>query len=183
MVLTGSPVGRAGRQSGVQRQIQNPDGGPHARSRRAVSECDREGGRRLAAHVVTVAPRGEAEGDVEGRREETTLEAVDARGEAPGRAQRGRRRRGRTRRSAAERGTPRGRPDAIRQEALEGLRAQSEKKPRGGSADDKRVKQLEKELRRKEKALAEAAAILVLRKKVQALWGEEGEDTTEDSDK
>ena len=71
----------------------------------------------------------------------------------------------------------------FRQEALEGLRAQSEKKPRGGSADDKRVKQLEKELRRKEKALAEAAAILVLRKKVQALWGEEGEDTTEDSDK
>ena len=71
----------------------------------------------------------------------------------------------------------------FRQEALDGLRAQSEKKPRGGSADEKRVKQLEKELRRKEKALAEAAAILVLRKKVQALWGDEGEDTTEDSDK
>ena len=135
-------------------------------------------------HVVTVAPRGEAEGDVEGRREEATLEAVDARVEAPRRAQRGRRRRGRTRRSAAEGGTPRGRHlTRFRQEALEGLRAQSEKKPRGGSADDKRVKQLEKELRRKEKALAEAAAILVLRKKVQALWGEEGEDTTEDSDK
>jgi len=36
----------------------------------------------------------------------------------------------------------------------------------------KEIKQLEAELRRKEKALAEAAALLVLQKKVQALWGE-----------
>lgn len=71
----------------------------------------------------------------------------------------------------------------FRQEALEGLRTHAERKPRGGSADDKRVKALEKELRRKEKALAEAAALLVLRKKIRALWGEEGEDTTEDSEK
>ncbi len=34
--------------------------------------------------------------------------------------------------------------------------------------------QLERELRRKEKALAEAAALLVLQKKFQALW--EGEE-------
>jgi transposase-like protein len=36
----------------------------------------------------------------------------------------------------------------------------------------KRIKQLERELRRKEKALAEAAALLVLEKKARALWGE-----------
>jgi transposase-like protein len=36
----------------------------------------------------------------------------------------------------------------------------------------KDIKQLEAELRRKEKALAEAAALLMLQKKVQALWGE-----------
>jgi len=36
-------------------------------------------------------------------------------------------------------------------------------------------KELERELRRKEKALAEAAALLVLKKKAQNLWGE-GED-------
>jgi len=36
----------------------------------------------------------------------------------------------------------------------------------------KEIKQLEAELRRKEKALAEAAALLVLQKKVQAIWGE-----------
>jgi transposase-like protein len=37
------------------------------------------------------------------------------------------------------------------------------------------IKQLDSELRRKEKALAEAAALLVLQKKVQALW-EDPED-------
>ena len=43
------------------------------------------------------------------------------------------------------------------------------------TAQAKRIRQLEAELRRKEKALAEAAALLVLQKKVQALW-EEPED-------
>lgn len=40
----------------------------------------------------------------------------------------------------------------------------------------KAIKHLEAELRRKEKALAEAAALLILQKKVRALWAEqEGE--------
>ena len=39
----------------------------------------------------------------------------------------------------------------------------------------RKIKELESELRRKEKALAEAAALLVLKKKLQTLW-EEGED-------
>jgi len=42
--------------------------------------------------------------------------------------------------------------------------------------DKKRIKQLEKELRRKEKALAETAALLVLRKKADAIWGENEDD-------
>ena len=42
-------------------------------------------------------------------------------------------------------------------------------------AQAKHIKQLEAELRRKEKALAEAAALLMLQKKVQALW-EDPED-------
>ena len=42
--------------------------------------------------------------------------------------------------------------------------------------DQKRIKHLERELKRKEKALAEVAALLVLQKKVQAIWGDpEGE--------
>ena len=40
----------------------------------------------------------------------------------------------------------------------------------------KEREKLEKELARKEKALAEAAALLVLRKKANAIWGTEDED-------
>lgn len=39
-------------------------------------------------------------------------------------------------------------------------------------ADRQRIHQLERELRRKEKALAEVAALLVLQKKAQAIWGD-----------
>lgn len=47
----------------------------------------------------------------------------------------------------------------------------------------KRIKELERELRRKEKALAEAAALLVLKKKLQSLgWGDEGGGTGERND-
>ena len=41
------------------------------------------------------------------------------------------------------------------------------------AAEKKRIKELERELRRKEKALAETAALLILRKKADAIWGEE----------
>lgn len=43
-------------------------------------------------------------------------------------------------------------------------------------ADKKRIKELERELRRKDKALAETAALLVLRKKLNALWDENEDD-------
>lgn len=42
--------------------------------------------------------------------------------------------------------------------------------------DKKRIRQLEKDLQRKEKALAEAAALLILRKKAQAIWGDKEDD-------
>lgn len=42
--------------------------------------------------------------------------------------------------------------------------------------EKQRAKQLEKELQKKEKALAEAAAILLLRKKAQAIWGDDEEE-------
>ena len=38
----------------------------------------------------------------------------------------------------------------------------------------KRIQQLERELARKEKALAEAAALMILRKKAEAIWGPRG---------
>ena len=46
------------------------------------------------------------------------------------------------------------------------------------SADAQRIQELERELRRKDAALAETAALLVLKKKVQAIWGDE-DDTTD----
>lgn len=56
------------------------------------------------------------------------------------------------------------------------------RKPSAKSTDGKRIKELERELRRKEKALAEAAALLVLRKKAQALWGDEDASTESKND-
>ena len=67
-----------------------------------------------------------------------------------------------------------------RQEALSGaLHSLSGKRARA-PARSTRERDLERELRRKEKALAEAAALLILRGKMQALWGEEGDDTTKE---
>lgn len=57
------------------------------------------------------------------------------------------------------------------------------KKKLGKNTDAKRIKELERELRRKDKALAEAAALLVLKKKVQAIWGDGDDDTTGGSGK
>lgn len=55
--------------------------------------------------------------------------------------------------------------------------AQVEKeKSRCRHEDKKQIKRLESELKRKEKALAEAAALLVLSKKCEAIWGISEED-------
>ncbi len=53
-------------------------------------------------------------------------------------------------------------------------KAKSKKK----SPEVKRIRELEKELRRKEKALAETAALLALKKQVQEIWGDEDDDTS-----
>ena len=44
------------------------------------------------------------------------------------------------------------------------------------TAERKRNRTLQKELLRKERALAEAAALLTLSKKAQAIWGNDGDD-------
>jgi transposase len=49
--------------------------------------------------------------------------------------------------------------------------------------DTKRLADVERELRRKEKALAEAAALLVLKKKVEGYWGDADDTTTSTSDR
>ena len=50
------------------------------------------------------------------------------------------------------------------------------------SPESKRIKELEWEVRRKDKALAEAAALLILKKKAEAIWGAMDEDTTADNE-
>jgi transposase-like protein len=60
-----------------------------------------------------------------------------------------------------------------RDQMLVGLEPKAAKR-----AETKRIQELERELRRKEKALAETAALLVLKKKAQAIWGGEDDDTT-----
>ena len=69
-------------------------------------------------------------------------------------------------------------PEQIRQwrEACEQAndwdRNQNKRLKKARKADEKRIKDLERDLGRKDKALAETAALLVLRKKAQAIWGE-----------
>ena len=46
-----------------------------------------------------------------------------------------------------------------------------------------RIRALERELARKEKALAEAAALLILKKKTPDLFGDEDDDTDEGNEK
>lgn len=57
-----------------------------------------------------------------------------------------------------------------KQECLNGLNSSSQKP---SSLDRRKIQSLEKELRRKEKALAETAALLVLQKKLNSLWEDE----------
>jgi len=61
-----------------------------------------------------------------------------------------------------------------RQEMIGALQNKaSGKKISANSTEAKRIRQLERELVRKDKALAETAALLVLKKKAQAIWGDE----------
>ena len=54
---------------------------------------------------------------------------------------------------------------------------------RGSMAMAKRIRALERELARKEKALAEAAALLMLKKKVTDLWEAEDVDTAAETER
>lgn len=70
-------------------------------------------------------------------------------------------------------------PDQIRQwrkaceQANDWDRSQNERLRQARKDDEKQLRKLERELRQKEKALAETAALLVLSKKLEAIWEEE----------
>ncbi len=69
--------------------------------------------------------------------------------------------------------------NAWKETCLEGHRSAAKRSPmerEENRRDKKRIRALEKELHRKEKALAEAAALLVLRKKLNAFWDEKSDE-------
>ena len=63
------------------------------------------------------------------------------------------------------------------QAATEALAAVDKPRRAKKSPEAKRVTELEQELARKEKALAELAALMVLKKKARAIWGDEADGT------
>jgi len=70
-----------------------------------------------------------------------------------------------------------------RKQMLAGLDGRGSKVDRkAANVEARRVKKLEHELRRKDKALAEAAALLILKKKAQAIWGDEDDNTAPENE-
>jgi transposase-like protein len=63
----------------------------------------------------------------------------------------------------------------------ETLSAQAPRSTRALS-DAKRIRELERDLARKDRALAETAALLILKKKMALFWGDEDDDTEPRSD-
>jgi transposase len=61
-----------------------------------------------------------------------------------------------------------------RKAAIVALQNPKKSKP---SPEAKRIRELEKDLRRKEKALAEVTALLALKKKIAEIWGDGDDDT------
>jgi transposase len=57
--------------------------------------------------------------------------------------------------------------------ALKGLHGQRAQ----ATPESRKIQELERELRRKDKALAEVTALLALKKKLEEIWGDEDDDT------
>ena len=70
-----------------------------------------------------------------------------------------------------------------RTQMVAGLKVGRRETFKGNSPDARRARELERELRRKEAALAETAALLVLQKKARAIWGAEDDSTPRRSGK
>ena len=69
-----------------------------------------------------------------------------------------------------------------RDQALAGLRGTEVASKLQTTRESREMRELRRELKRKDKALAETAALIVLKKKVQEIWGDEDDDTEPKSD-
>lgn len=65
----------------------------------------------------------------------------------------------------------------VTESAVASMRSPGRSDRKASAAEAQRIRVLERELKRKDKALAETAALLVLKKKAQAIWGDEDDDT------
>jgi transposase-like protein len=74
-----------------------------------------------------------------------------------------------------ERGLHEAELEEWRTAAAEAL-APGKSRKKSKKSDSKRVRELERQLARKDRALAEAAALLMLKKKAQAIWGDEDDE-------
>jgi transposase len=63
-----------------------------------------------------------------------------------------------------------------RTDFVEGVKGNRKNPKRFVSEEKKKIKELEREIRRKDKALAEVTALLILKKKAALIWGEVEED-------
>lgn len=63
-----------------------------------------------------------------------------------------------------------------KKEFISSLTSSAKKSKSGKDERDQKIKSLEKEVQRKDKALAEATALLILQKKVNLIWGNKDED-------
>ena len=70
----------------------------------------------------------------------------------------------------------------VTQGAVAALRGPTKADRKAANIEKQRIHKLEREVARKDKALAEAAALLVLKKKAQSIWGDEDDDTDPESD-
>ena len=68
--------------------------------------------------------------------------------------------------------------EGVKRAEYEQLRLALDEGGIASTSTSKRIRQLERELARKEKALAEATALLILKKKVDTLYGEDEDDDT-----
>ena len=73
--------------------------------------------------------------------------------------------------------------EGVKRADFERWRLALEEDGQASTATTKRIRQLERELARKEKALAEAAALLVLKKTVASFYQDEDDDTDGESEK
>jgi transposase len=71
----------------------------------------------------------------------------------------------------------------VRLAEFEQWRLALDEEGRSSKAVTNRIRGLERELARKEKALAEAAALLILKKRLQSAFGVEDDDTDEGNEK